>query len=126
MIASKEEEMNRRDCTDAVFLQVISEYQFRFWNLNNQIFYVFLYTCSQLCSVVRDMSVDVRVEVFKAFGIIGTASESIILQTLSKKVLGAGKGKKPQNLLSNGSADVSSAAGVYIHGFEDEFYEVLL
>jgi integrator complex subunit 4 len=98
MIASKEEEMNRRDCTDAVFLQ--------------------------LCSVVRDMSVDVRVEVFKAFGIIGTASESIILQTLSKKVLGAGKGKKPQNLLSNGSADVSSAAGVYIHGFEDEFYEV--
>ncbi|CAD5322453.1 unnamed protein product [Arabidopsis thaliana] len=98
MIASKEEEMNRRDCIDAVFLQ--------------------------LCSVVRDMSVDVRVEVFKAFGIIGTASESIILQTLSKKVLGAGKGKKPQNLLSNGSADVSSAAGVYIHGFEDEFYKV--
>ncbi|CAL9220082.1 unnamed protein product [Arabidopsis halleri] len=98
MISSKEEELSRRKCTDAVFLQ--------------------------LCSVVRDMSVDVRVEVFKAFGIIGTASESIILQTLSKKVLGAGKGKKPQNHLSNGSADVSAAAGVFIHGFEDEFYEV--
>lgn len=72
------------------------------------------------------MSVDVRVEVFKAFGIIGTASESIILQTLSKKVLGAGKGKKPQSHHSNEPADVSAAAGVFIHGFEDEFYEVLL
>ncbi|EOA29823.1 hypothetical protein CARUB_v10012918mg [Capsella rubella] len=98
MIASKDEEMNRRECTDAVFLQ--------------------------LCSIVRDMSVDVRVEVFRAFGIIGTASEIIILQTLSKKVLGAGKGKKPQNHLSNVSADVAAAAGVFIHGFEDEFYEV--
>lgn len=67
-----------------------------------------------------------RVEVFKGFGIIGTASESIILQTLSKKVLGAGKGKKPQNHLSNVSANVAAAAGVFIHGFEDEFYEVLL
>lgn len=65
-----------------------------------------------------------RIEVFKAFGIIGTASESIILQTLSKKVLG--KGKKPQNHLSDVSADVTAAAGVFIHGFEDEFYEVFL
>ncbi|KAL1193805.1 Protein SIEL [Cardamine amara subsp. amara] len=94
MIASKEEETKRRECSDAVFLQ--------------------------LCSIVRDMSIDVRIEVFKAFGVIGTASESVILQTLSKKVLGAGKGKKPQNHLSN----VSAAAGVFIHGFEDEFYEV--
>ncbi|KAG2272532.1 hypothetical protein Bca52824_067087 [Brassica carinata] len=97
LIASKEE-TNRRECADAVFLQ--------------------------LCSVVRDMSVDVRVEVFKAFGVIGTASESIILQTLSKKVLRAGKGKKPQDRLSNGSVDAAAAAGVFIHGFEDEFYEV--
>lgn len=72
------------------------------------------------------MSVDVRVEVFKAFGVIGTASESIILQTLSKKVLKAGKGKKPQNRFSNESADAAAAAGVFIHGFEDEFYEVHL
>ncbi|CAN6888019.1 unnamed protein product [Brassica oleracea] len=97
LIASKEE-ASRRECSDAVFLQ--------------------------LCSVVRDMSVDVRVEVFKAFGVIGTASESIILQTLSKKVLKAGKGKKPQNRFSNESADAAAAAGVFIHGFEDEFYEV--
>ncbi|CAG7878081.1 unnamed protein product [Brassica rapa] len=98
LIASKED-ANRRECSDAVFLQ--------------------------LCSVVRDMSVDVRVEVFKAFGVIGTASESIILQTLSKKVLrAAGKGKKPQNRFSNESADAAAAAGVFIHGFEDEFYEV--
>ncbi|CAF2102582.1 protein SIEL-like [Brassica napus] len=98
LIASKEE-ASRRECSDAVFLQ--------------------------LCSVVRDMSVDVRVEVFKAFGVIGTASESILLQTLSKKVLrAAGKGKKPQNHLLNESADAAAAAGVFIHGFEDEFYEV--
>ncbi|XP_024016440.1 protein SIEL isoform X2 [Eutrema salsugineum] len=97
LITSKVE-MNRRECTDGVFLQ--------------------------LCSIVRDMSVDVRVEVFKGFGIIGAASESIILQTLSKKVLGAEKGKKPQNCLSTESADVAAAAGVFIHGFEDEFYEV--
>ncbi|CAH8391355.1 unnamed protein product [Eruca vesicaria subsp. sativa] len=97
LIASKEES-NRRECSDAVFLQ--------------------------LCSVVRDMSVDVRVEVFKAFGVIGTASESIILQTLSKKVLKAGKGKKPQDHLSNEFVDAAAAAGVFIHGFEDEFYEV--
>ncbi|KAG5398994.1 hypothetical protein IGI04_020808 [Brassica rapa subsp. trilocularis] len=97
LITSKEE-TRRRECSDAVFLQ--------------------------LCSVVRDMSVDVRVEVFKAFGVIGTASESIILQTLSKKVLKAGKGKKPQNRFSNESADAAAAAGVFIHGFEDEFYEV--
>ncbi|KAF8059961.1 hypothetical protein N665_1223s0019 [Sinapis alba] len=97
LIASKEE-TNRRECSDAVFLQ--------------------------LCFVVRDMSVDVRVEVFKAFGVIGTASESIILQTLSKKVLRAGKGKKPQDHLSNESVDAAAAAGVFIHGFEDEFYEV--
>ncbi|CAN7051127.1 unnamed protein product [Brassica oleracea var. botrytis] len=97
LIASKEE-ASRRECSDAVFLQ--------------------------LCSVVRDMSVDVRVEVFKAFGVIGTASESIILQTLSKKVLKAGKGKKRQNRFSNESADAAAAAGVFIHGFEDEFYEV--
>lgn len=97
LIASKEES-NRRECRDAVFLQ--------------------------LCSVVRDMSVDVRVEVFKAFGVMRTASESIILQTLSKKVLRAGKGKKPQDHLLNESADAAAAAGVFIHGFEDEFYEV--
>ncbi|KFK38270.1 hypothetical protein AALP_AA3G092600 [Arabis alpina] len=97
LIASKEE-TKRKECADAVFLQ--------------------------LCSIVRDMSVEVRVEVFKAFGTIGTASESIILQTLSKKVLGGGKGKKPQNHLSNDTTDVSAAAGVFIHGFEDEFYEV--
>ncbi|KAH0927651.1 hypothetical protein HID58_019907 [Brassica napus] len=49
LIASKEE-ASRRECSDAVFLQ--------------------------LCSVVRDMSVDVRVEVFKAFGVRKAAVES--------------------------------------------------
>ncbi|KAJ0234006.1 Protein SIEL [Hirschfeldia incana] len=98
LIASKDER-SRRECSDAVFLK--------------------------LCSVVRDMSVDVRVEVFKAFGVIGSLSESIILQTLSKKVLkSSGKGKKPLDRLSNESADAAAAAGVFIHGFEDEFYEV--
>ncbi|CAN8270006.1 unnamed protein product [Cochlearia groenlandica] len=98
LITSKEEEISRRECTDAVFLK--------------------------LCSVVRDMSVEVRVEVFKAFGKIGTSSERVILQTFSKKVLKDAKGKKPQNNVLIESSDVSAAAGIFIHGFEDEFYEV--
>ncbi|XP_010553124.1 PREDICTED: protein SIEL [Tarenaya hassleriana] len=99
LIASKEE-IDRSGCTDAVVLQ--------------------------LCSMIRDMSVEVRTEAFKALGKIGTASEGVLLQTLSKKVLGGSKQKKPQNHGSNElpEASVAGAAGVFIHGLEDEFYEV--
>lgn len=56
------------------------------------------------------MSVDVRLEVFNAIGKITNASENILLQTLSKKVLD--------------KTQTSNVAGVFVHGMEDEFYEV--
>lgn len=64
----------------------------------------------QLCSIVRDMSVKVRLQVFDAIGKITMASENILLQTLSKKVL-----------IKTQTSDV---AGAFVHGMEDEFYEV--
>ncbi|KAI8557157.1 hypothetical protein RHMOL_Rhmol05G0313400 [Rhododendron molle] len=41
----------------------------------------------QLCSMVRDMSLKVRVEASDALGEISMVSEEILLQTLSKKLL---------------------------------------
>ncbi|WOH08074.1 hypothetical protein DCAR_0727511 [Daucus carota subsp. sativus] len=64
----------------------------------------------KLCSIVRDMSVKVRLQVFDAIGKITMASENILLQTLSKKVL-----------IKTQTSDV---AGAFVHGMEDEFYEV--
>ncbi|XP_074370556.1 protein SIEL [Apium graveolens] len=63
-----------------------------------------------LCSIVRDMSVDVRLRVFDAIGKITMASESILLQSLSKKILV--------------KSQTSNVAGAFVHGLEDEFYEV--
>lgn len=64
----------------------------------------------KLCSIVRDMSVDVRLQAFGAIGKITMASENILLQTLSKKVLV--------------KSQTSNVAGAFVHGMEDEFYEV--
>ncbi|PPS06623.1 hypothetical protein GOBAR_AA14017 [Gossypium barbadense] len=91
------EDMNKQDSSDAVFIQ--------------------------LGCMVRDMSLDVRLEAFEALGKIGLVSEDILLQTLSKKVLGINKDKayKPIEGLD---ISVSAVAGAYIHGLEDEFSEV--
>ncbi|KAH9718513.1 protein SIEL [Citrus sinensis] len=94
------DEKNRIDCLDVVFIQ--------------------------LCSMIRDMRMEVRVEAFNALGKVGMISEIVLLQTLSKKVLGATKEKKFHSL---GAAEcfeisASAAAGTFVHGFEDEFYEV--
>ncbi|OMO97676.1 Armadillo-like helical [Corchorus olitorius] len=77
----------------------------------------------QLCSIVRDMSMKVRLEAFDALGKIGLVSEDILLQTLSKKVLGTNKEKifRPAEGLQ---ISASAAAGAFIHGLEDEFSEV--
>lgn len=79
----------------------------------------------QLCSLVRDMDMKVRVEAFHALGRTRLASEGILLQTLSKKILGV-RNVKAFHGKSGGQAafSVSSAAGAYVHGLEDEFYEV--
>lgn len=71
---------------------------------------------------------DVRVEAFNALGKLGTTSEIVLLQTLSKKVLGATKEKKFHCL---GAAEcfkisASAVAGTFVHGLEDEFYKDVL
>lgn len=59
---------------------------------------------------------EVRVEAFNALGKIEMVSEDILLQTLSKKVLG-------KNIHFEKSA--TSAAGALVHGLEDEFHKVI-
>ncbi|KAE8711640.1 leucine-rich repeat receptor-like protein kinase IMK2-like [Hibiscus syriacus] len=88
---------NKQDLSDAVFIQ--------------------------LGCMVRDMSIEVRLEAFDALGKIGLVSEDILLQTLSKKVIGVNKNKiyKPIEGLD---VSASSVAGAFIHGLEDEFSEV--
>lgn len=73
--------------------------------------------------MVRDMSTEVRLEAFDALGKIGLVSEDILLQTLSKKVLGINKDKilRP---IEGFEISASSAAGAFVHGLEDEFSEV--
>ncbi|KVI03287.1 Armadillo-like helical [Cynara cardunculus var. scolymus] len=79
-----------------------------------------------LCSMVRDMSKKVRIEAFNTLGKAGMASEYILMQTLSKKVLPTTKEKMFPGQLSGKllSLPASSAAGAFIHGLEDEFFEV--
>ncbi|EOY07059.1 ARM repeat superfamily protein, putative isoform 1 [Theobroma cacao] len=97
MIVVSTEERNKQDLADAVFIQ--------------------------LCCMVRDMSMEVRLEAFDALGKIGLVSEDILLQTVSKKVLGMNKEKiyKPIEGLE---ISASGAAGAFVHGLEDEFSEV--
>lgn len=82
--------------------------------------------CSQLCSMVRDMSVEVRVEAFNALGKIKLVSEDILLQTLSKKVLAIMKEKNSHGQCTAERFEIlaSSYAGAFVHGLEDEFHEV--
>jgi len=80
----------------------------------------------QICAMIRDMSVGVRVEAFNALGKIAFVSEDTLLQSVSKKLLGTTRDKQ---LLTPCSArpyevHLSSAAGVFIHGLEDEYSEV--
>ncbi|KAF8006060.1 hypothetical protein BT93_K0375 [Corymbia citriodora subsp. variegata] len=79
----------------------------------------------QLCSMVRDMSMEVRVEAFVALGKTETVSLKNLLQSLSKKVLGSMKENRSV-CQSTGPVELSasSVAGALVHGFEDEYYEV--
>ncbi|KAK9057864.1 hypothetical protein SSX86_022703 [Deinandra increscens subsp. villosa] len=77
----------------------------------------------QLCSVVRDMSMNVRVGAFNALGKAEMASQYLLMQTLSKKVLEENKFLGEISGKHLGSRALS-AAGAFLHGLEDEFYEV--
>ncbi|CAN4125951.1 unnamed protein product [Withania somnifera] len=82
--------------------------------------------CLQLCSIVRDMSVEVRVEVFNALGKIGTVSECVLLLTLSKKASSETvdmnfPGHYSENLFR---IPAECAILAFVHGVEDGFSEV--
>ncbi|KAL6010627.1 hypothetical protein ACLOJK_001063 [Asimina triloba] len=77
-----------------------------------------------LCSMVRDMSMEIRVEAFLAVGRTRMVSEDVLLQTLSKKI-NQNESKSLRKLAGKGSMlSISSAAGAFVHGLEDEFYQV--
>ncbi|KMZ64312.1 hypothetical protein ZOSMA_376G00190, partial [Zostera marina] len=83
-----------------------------------------------ICTMTRDMDSKVRIEAFTALGKVKLVSESMLLQSLSKKILVNCKGVKGaiaeySKLSIKGSkCSLSSAAGAFIHGLEDEFHEV--
>ncbi|XP_052199541.1 protein SIEL isoform X2 [Diospyros lotus] len=81
----------------------------------------------QICSMVIDMSMKVRIEAFNALGAFSMVSEAILVQTLSKKVLSTMKEKTYPSLSSLKLVEMpaSSVAGAFVHGLEDEFYEFL-
>ncbi|KAL0310029.1 UNVERIFIED_CONTAM: protein SIEL [Sesamum radiatum] len=80
----------------------------------------------QLCLMVRDTDAEIRVAAFNALGKIQTVSEDILRQTLSKKALAATKGKKypGQYTAKLFNIPATAAAFTFVHGLEDEFYQV--
>lgn len=69
---------------------------------------------------------EVRLAAFDALGKVGMASEDILLQTLSKKVLKFNKEKKFDSPCNEDLLQISAsgAVGALMHGLEDEFFEV--
>ncbi|XP_051130333.1 protein SIEL [Andrographis paniculata] len=80
----------------------------------------------QLCIMVRDTDMEIRVAAFEALGTIQNVSEDILLQTLSKKPLAATKDKnyRGQYTAKLFKIPATAAAFSFIHGLEDEFYQV--
>ncbi|KAL9684721.1 hypothetical protein QQ045_022162 [Rhodiola kirilowii] len=80
----------------------------------------------QVCSMVRDMNAQVRIEAFNCVGNIEIVATEILLQSLSKKILLSTKNKKSLNHLDSKQLQqlASIVAGAYAHGLEDEFSEV--
>ncbi|XP_027352291.1 protein SIEL isoform X3 [Abrus precatorius] len=81
---------------------------------------------AKLCSMARDMSMKVRVEVFNGLGKMEMVSEDFLLQSLSKRVLAVGKRKETQGQGTSEQFDMlaTNVAGALVHGLEDEFFEV--
>lgn len=83
---------------------------------------------SQLCSMVRDMSVKVRVEVFNALGKIETVSEYILLQTLSKQTSSRTKEMSFPGQYSETLFRIPAERAIlaFLCGLEDEYDEVTI
>jgi integrator complex subunit 4 len=89
----------------------------------------FMFPCCfiQLSSMARDMCMKVRVEAFGALGKMQQVSEGVLLQSLSKKVI---KTDILSGSIINGiklppKLKLPCAAGIFAHGIEDEFYQVI-
>ncbi|KAL1545447.1 protein SIEL-like isoform X1 [Salvia divinorum] len=80
----------------------------------------------QLCLMVRDMDVEIRVAAFNALGKIPTVSENILLQTLSKKALLSTKEKIYPGQYTEKLTKIpaTAAAFTFLHGLEDDFFQV--
>ncbi|KAG0452435.1 hypothetical protein HPP92_025099 [Vanilla planifolia] len=78
--------------------------------------------------MARDVNMKVRAETFSALGKVQSVSENLLLQSLSKKMLQT-RGIKDtvgQLAVINSELPLSSFAGAFMHGIEDEFHEVRL
>nr|XP_043611139.1 protein SIEL [Erigeron canadensis] len=122
LIAEISKDESKKDWLDSLYLQVCEWGKFLVTNSEDKSKRVWsdaVYV--QLCLMVRDMSVNVRIEAFKALGRVGMASKYVLMQTLFKrfenKLVEQLKGK-------HFNLQASSAAGAFVHGLEDEFYEV--
>ncbi|TKY65757.1 SIEL protein [Spatholobus suberectus] len=81
---------------------------------------------AKVCSMARDMSMKVRLETFNGLRKMKMVSEDLLLQSLSKRVLGLGKQKETlgQRTSEQFVMLATSVAGALFHGLEDEFFEV--
>ncbi|MED6175792.1 hypothetical protein PIB30_081690 [Stylosanthes scabra] len=75
---------------------------------------------AMLCSVVRDMNMKVRIEVFNGLGKLKIVSKELLMQSLSKRVLVFDQKSTTEQFVLL----ASNVAGALVHGVEDEFFEV--
>ncbi|TVU47490.1 hypothetical protein EJB05_07093 [Eragrostis curvula] len=80
----------------------------------------------QLSSMARDMCMKVRIEALGALGKMQRVSESVLLQSLSKKVIKTDilSGSIIKGMKLPPKLKLPCAAGIFAHGIEDEFYQV--
>ncbi|KAL8039033.1 hypothetical protein ABFX02_10G009000 [Erythranthe guttata] len=80
----------------------------------------------QLCLMVRDREMEIRVAAFSALGNIRTVSEDILMLTLAKKAL-SGTNEKTfpgQYTAKLFKLPATAAVFTFVNGLEDEFYQV--
>jgi len=77
--------------------------------------------------MARDMSMKVRVEAFNGLAKMEIVSKDFLLQSLSKRVSGNGKQKETMDESTSEQFAMlaDSVAGALVHGFEDEFFQVI-
>lgn len=88
---------------------------------------ILLHECFQLCLMVRDMDVEIRDAAFNALGKIPSVSQNVLLQTSSKKALPSTKEifYPGQYTAKLSKIPAAAAAFAFLHGLEDEFFQVL-